>query len=235
MSREIDLTVNIALDRPDKVIKVHPNLPEFPSYTLVIGCGNSGKTLLLVSVLEQLKSVFKNKLLVFTSSYSNTMADSVKRLHGKMYDTLLNDSGQDRIALLLEHQKKLKEAGKKLLPVLIILDDFITDPSFNKRRGTLTKLFTQGRHYNVSIVITSQSFKLLPSAIRKLAHYFILFSTANSKEKKSICEELNTFLPEREFTELFEKATSKRFDFLFIDGKKDRYLQNFDAVLASKY
>ena len=232
---ELDLGVDVSLDVPDQTICVHDNIPVFPSYSVVVGTGGSGKTLMIVSLLEKIKPVFKGRLVVFTSSFTNTLNESVNRLKGKIFTTLHNDAGIDRVESILDFQRKQKAAGHKLKPFLIIFDDFISDRVFNKKRSVITKLFAMARHYNVSVIVTSQSFKLLPAAVRKLSHYFMLYSTANTKELKSIAEECSSYMSEKDFTKLFQETTAEKHSFLFVDCNNKRMLKNFDEVVSSKY
>lgn len=46
--KPIDLRILTKYDRPDRVIEIHPNLPVFPSYSIVVGAGNSGQILILI-------------------------------------------------------------------------------------------------------------------------------------------------------------------------------------------
>lgn len=226
--------VDLTLDIPDPVIKIHEHLPIYPSYSVVVGSGGSGKTLMLVSLFEKIKKVFKGRLVVFTNSHVNTLIESVERLNGVIHQSIYNSKGEDIIEKILSFQKKLKEQKQKLKPILIVLDDFIDNDIMNKRRSSLTKLFTMGRHYNVSVIVTSQSFKLLPSSVRKLSHYYFLYGTGNNTERKTIANELCGMLSENDFLDLFDDITSNKYSFMLIDTNKSRILKNMNEVVYKR-
>ena len=64
--KQINLKISTKYDRPDRVTEIHPNLPVSPNYSIVVGAGSSGKTLMLVNLLHKIKSVFRNNFVVFT-------------------------------------------------------------------------------------------------------------------------------------------------------------------------
>jgi len=67
----------------------------------------------------------------------------------------------------------------KLDHYLILLDDFIVENSFDKKRSISDTLFSAGRHFCVSCIITSQQYTLIPSS-----HGMILFIKFQIKQKK---------------------------------------------------
>jgi hypothetical protein len=141
MKKPIDLKIKTKYDFPDKVIEIHENLPVFPSYSIVVGAGNSGKTLMLVNLLHKIKKVFRNNFIIFTHSQSNTMEKCCERLGGVIYNSLEDEYGNDRIEQLMKYQMEQKKKKFKLRQVLIILDDYANDSVFNKRGSSIIVLF----------------------------------------------------------------------------------------------
>lgn len=228
----MDLKVDVSLDRPDKIIEVHENLPIFPSYSVIIGAGSSGKTLMLCSLLHNISSVFKGRVIVFTNSHSDTLIHTVEKLDGVIHHSINSPkTGKNIIQEVLDYQMTLKEEGKKLKPILILLDDFVDDAVMNKRRSVLTKLYTMGRHANITTFTVSQSFRMLPSALRKLSHYYMIYGTGNTKERKAISEELSGMLSEKEFLKYYDDITKTKYNFLTVDNNKQRLLRNLEEVI----
>lgn len=166
MKTPIDLRIKTKYDKPDKVIEIHKNLPVFPSYSIVVGAGNSGKTLMLVNLLHKIKKVFRNNFIIFTHSQSNTMEQCCEKLGGVIYNSLEDEYGNDRIEQLMKYQTEQKKKKFKLRQVLIILDDFACDSVFNKRGSSVSSLYYRGRHCAISIICTTQYYKRLPKDIR---------------------------------------------------------------------
>jgi hypothetical protein len=75
-------------------------------------------------------------------------------------------------ALLME-QAKLINAGEKAPLVYIIFDDAITD--IDPEDKVLKEAITQSKHYNIFILITTQSINALPTWIRENAFQICLF------------------------------------------------------------
>ena len=86
-------------------------------------------------------------------------------------NNIYDENDENLIEKLLDYQKSKKENGNPLKNNLILMDDFITDNSFNKRRSIFDKLYSMSRHFNISVITTSQSYTLMPSSIRRLVFY----------------------------------------------------------------
>jgi hypothetical protein len=126
------------------------------------------------------KDVFKGAIVIFTKSVSNTLLELEKKPIGTtIYHDIIDDDGLSRIQTLIDHQINKKESGEKMGQSLIIFDEFITDSMVDKKRGEFNILYTMGRHYGISVMTTSQVYNLVPLAIRKLAHYYMIFKPTN--------------------------------------------------------
>ncbi len=134
----------------------------------------------------------------------------------------------------MNNQKSIKKnSPNELQHILLIFDDFITNSELNKRRGIFTKLFSSARHYNISIIISSQSYNLIPKPIRKLTFYNIFFKLPNS-ELDDIIKENCAFMDEIDFLRLYKEATEIDYSFLFCMIKEKRFLQTFEKELINK-
>lgn len=95
---------------------------------------------------------------------------------------------------ILNHQVELHKSGN-IKRMFIIFDD-ILGAKFNGKM--LTQLFSQYRHYNITIFVATQYFNKLPPLIRENAAYMILFRCENNKTLRKVWEE---FMAEKEFEE----------------------------------
>jgi len=66
---------------------------------------------------------------------------------------------------------------------MYLLDDWITDNSFDKKGNIYDKLFSMGRHCLISTIITSQQYTLIPSNLRRMSWYDIIYKISNQTEK----------------------------------------------------
>ncbi len=234
--KKVNLEIDLSLDVPYKnKIEIHPNLPTIPFYLLSEGAGNSGKTLCTVSLVSNYKSYFKESTFIFTNSRCPTLMKMAKKFKAKVFDDIYSPNGSNRVEQILKKQEMREESDLPVKNVLLIFDDFISNSELNKRRGSLTKLFSMARHFQVSMVFTSQSWTLIPSPVRRMATDVIAFSTSNNKELKSLADELCNFVTEEEWKVIFEFATKEKHNFLYCQILKKRFLKNFDIVLKSAY
>ncbi len=226
--KEIDLRIkNYSVKDP--VIKIHSNIPSIPFNLIIYGRSNCGKTNLLVNLLKHYKKYFKDRLIIFTKSRSGTLYKIVEKLNGEVFNDLYNDEGENIIQNLLNYQKFQKSNGETLDNYCILLDDFIVDNSFNNRRSIYDTLFSQSRHYNVSVIITTQQYTLIPSSLRRMSWYDIIYRISNQTEKKLMiyeqCSSVN--MTEEEFEGIYNEATNGQYNFLYLDKQKEKYQTNF--------
>lgn len=225
---KLDLTIK-DLTIHDPVIEVHQNIPSVPFNLNVYGSSNSGKTNCLLNLVSFYRKIFKDRIIVFASSRNGSLYSLEKNYGAKIYNSLIDETDGDVLDKLLKFQKGMKENGDKPKNVLIIFDDFITDSSFGKRRTIYDKLYSQGRHYQLSIICTSQQYTLLPSTIRRLGWYNIIFKISNNVEKKTMINEMcNTLeMNEFEFEKVYRECVVEPYSFIYIDTKNKSYSKRF--------
>lgn len=222
------------LDRTPKektTIEIHPNIPKIPFNMSLTGKSGSGKSNLLLNLLPKYKKHFKGRMFIFTDSADETFEILKRDIGGVILNSLYDEDGKDIITRIFKYQKEhLEKLGrKKLEHVLLVFDDFITDNVFNKKRSVFTKLFSQGRHYNISIALTTQQYTLIPSDLRRMSWYDVYFAVSNSSELKILtyenCNAVN--LDEDEFKRVYTECIAEPFSFMYIDKKKNTWTKRF--------
>ena len=121
----------------------------------------------------------------------------------------------------------------------MIFDDIITLLPKNKKKTIFNRLILNNRHYNISTIINSQSFKLLDSNFRKVASQIALFKTDNTMELDNYIKELSGMLgggslaeARRRFFRAFRYATNDPHSFLFINyHHKNVLFKNIDEPI----
>lgn len=187
----------------------------------------SGKSVVLSNFLYNEEFDFKNRFdkIIFISptilidktlEYAMEDDDVVKIYEDEMLENL-----DDVLATILRNQKKdhEKEEDKS---VLLILDDCL---AYLKNKS-LSYLATKNRHYNVSMILTTQYFKRLDPVIRANSTHWLLFKTHTDKEHSTIIEEFNAF---PKFEEFYKTAISEPYSFLFADMLKMRLFKKFEG------
>ena len=128
------------------------------------------------------------------------------------------------IVKLLEEQvkekKKEQDSGgrHKMRKVLVILDDIIGDRNRIHEDSELNRLAVQGRHFGISVCLTTQDPKAIHPVLRNNTDVAIVFQQKNFRGKEAL---FNDFL------NLFEKKRDA------VDLLK-RYTQNHDAIVVEQ-
>jgi hypothetical protein len=137
----------------------------------------------------------------------------------KFLDDILND--------IVKSQKSKQKEERE--PVLIVLDDCL---DYLKKSKRLDSLPSYSRHYNISIIITSQVYNALPTKLRKNASCYLIARIYNNKDLQNIEEEIGANF--HDFRNNYDKATKEKYSFLYIDNRNIELWKNFDELLWQK-
>ena len=216
----------------------HPNLLRMPFSLLVFARKGSGKTILVQNILTYYFSLFDN---VFIFSPTITLDFAWKELLKKLdipeeniytrySETVLNSILQQ--IKDINGVKDMKDID--MTHTLIIFDDIIESLPKNKKVSVINKLAFNHRHYKLSHIIVSQSYKKVDCNLRSNTTGVILFQTDNIAERLKIMEELAGNIGMREFEKLWYNCCKEQYGFMFInyDPNKRNIYQNFDRVIA---
>jgi len=228
---DLDLSISTEYD-PDEIITINDNLPIIPSYIVCVAPPKSGKTLMTMNFLHKVKPVFK-KIVIFTQNLCNTLWKNAEKLGASLYTSFLDENGIDRIDKILEFQFQQKLLGEKSKHILIVLDDCANSKIFDKRKSSLSKLFTEGRHYNITTWINLQKPTQINPIVRDNAMYKIYFKST-PRDTERIIKEDSFWMTEEEFEKVLKDATKKNHDFLFIDLERRLMRRNFNGEILSK-
>ena len=134
-------------------------------------------------------------------------------------DDILND--------IVKNQKAKPKEERE--PVLIVLDDCL---DYLKKSKKLNSLPSYSRHYNISIIITTQIYNALPMGLRKNCSAYLIARIYNNKDLQNIEEEIGANF--HDFKTNYDKATKEKYSFLFIDNRNIELWRNFDELLWAK-
>jgi len=205
-------------------------LPKPPFLGVINGTVRCGKSTLLMNLIYN-DSFFKNvfdEVIFISPTCLNDMTlthlrddDEITKICDNLHDIDLI------LKSLVEIQKQ--KIDRKNNHMLVILDDML---GYIKPRSYLAFLCTRYRHFKISLIISSQSFRSIPNVVRTNASFYIIFSTTNNKEMEKQNEEFDGLFPN--FKTLLKKATDKPYQFLYLDLKKVRAFTNFDDIIYEK-
>ena len=87
------------------------------------------------------------------------------------------------------------------------------DVDITKRNDKVTELFTQGRHYNISIIVSSQNAAYFLDPTKRTNIDYLAFRKVENTYKKTIYNMINTSMNFKEFISFINNNTT---DYKFI-------------------
>ena len=229
--------IPVKADAPNPKIKpVHPNIPQCPALLLGIGAVRSGKTTLLNSIIFQTKeNGFYDAQTYFDeiAVMSNTINNDPSARFIKKACSVTDHYSDGMIMDLIEKQKSYGERDDQPFTALF-LDDILSKNM--KRNSEISFLCTRYRHLNIGLLgIFTQNLKSVDTIIRNNATDVIIFKQTNNKQLIGVMEEWSgVFGGDKNFMKIYNYATRKPFDFLYLKVYEGKALRSFEEVIADK-
>ncbi len=142
---------------------------DIPALILIVGAQGLGKSHLIRYLMNKMRKKFDYGLVFTNTFFDDNPFDYIdaEYVHPE-YD-------EDKLQNLMDIQAKLIEKGVKK-NAFVIFDDCIDDPNqFNS--PVLKRLCTQLRHYNITVIFSTQYCNALPSRMRTNAMSVFMFYT----------------------------------------------------------
>ena len=185
---------------------------QFPASIIVHGPSQSGKTEWVMNLLINMKKIVNPipKTIIWFYGTSTKTIEMLKK-NNSIDIQFIQGLPKDGFDSYYHNEKHS----------LIIIDDLLQELCSDRN---LTDLFCrEGHHHNVSVILIMQDLFCSGSqrkTILKNAHYLCLFK--NPLDMAGIYIIGQRIMPKhiREFLTIFEKATSTKHGYLFIDGKQ---------------
>ena len=189
----------------------------------ILAPSRSGKSVVITNLLYNKDFNFKNRFdkIIFISptilidpslEFARDDEDIIHIHEQKFLDEL--DSVIENI---FEKQKEDPEES-----TLLIIDDAL----LYLKSKALMYATTRNRHYNLSIIISSQAYKKIDPVIRNNATHWLLFKTHTQKEQDHIEDDFNGF---PDFLKHYKEAVATPYSFLFADMLKMRLFKRFET------
>ena len=124
-----------------------------------------------------------------------------------------------------EDKPKKKKKLKYRAPKYIIVLDDLSDELKSK---SLVKLLKMNRHFQTKVIVSTQYLKdLLPEQIKQF-DVILLFRDLTDKQLEHLFTHASLSVKFSEFLEMYKKATSEPYGFLYVDTREDKFRTNFD-------
>ena len=211
-------------------------LPKHPASMIISGSTGSGKSNLLCKLFIE-KNLYGGYFheIIFISPTCKT-DDIVKNLKLDE-DHCIDNITPDMLAQILEQQRKLiKKHGEKKIGkehrIAVIFDDIVGNTKLLNSKP-FKDIFIANRHYHITVILLTQSWRLIPRSIRLQANSCFFFPMSKS-ESNRLCEDLcpNGFT-KKEFENLIDEATKEKYSFLHInktEPMEKRYRRNMNEI-----
>lgn len=201
--------------KKNKPVNIH--LPQVPFSWILIGPSGSGKSNLLLNVIELYAKHFKphHRILISPSLGLDPKTSMIEA------DWRYAEFNPDIIKSVIDQQREImKKKPKKVPEILIILDDCISEPGAFNQKGALEKLFYRCRHFHCSLLITSQKYSSLSRGIRLNSKTCSFFRPYNESEKEHILKEHADKKTKDRMNNMLENVWAQPYHFVQMDYTK---------------
>ena len=176
------------LVKEEPIIWKYPSLPVPPFRLIVVAPSSSGKSIMISNFISSnnfpYRNYFGNNIFIFSPTFKMGSMEGMTNIKKEnIFDTF----DVEVLNSIIREQKDLVElyGKKKSSPILIVLDDVVGELDA-KKKEFLKKSYFGLRHYNGSIILLSQQYKMVPKSARLNASETILFEVSNESELKNI-------------------------------------------------
>lgn len=229
MSKQI-IKPLVNVKKPDRCIS-YDFLPcpynDKPFMMLITAKVGSGKSNFIANLIRLPQYYFRkfNKVFFCSSNVNedNEVIDPAYDLIEFDEDNIYDNFTPETFA---EIRKTIKnDEDFKTGQYLLIVDDL----ALSLKDKEVQKHLARHRHCKLSIIITCQRLKMVPPLVRTNISHCVLFKTLNKQEIDYLNEVVN--INKDIFEELLKYSTKNKYDFLFIDIDRLRFIKNFTEEL----
>ena len=178
---------------------------------------NSGKSVLLKYIITKNKHKFDTMFLVCPT-------EKITKFYGEVFNpkNVYESYSDNWVNALMNKMADINQGkqDKEAKHVLLVLDDVCSDTDFHHSK-TFKQIFTKGRHYKISLIITAQYPYHIPPIARVNCDWF-LCGQINTQGLEILCTEFITGdIVKNDFIKMYYKATSN-YGFLLINNNSTK-------------
>ena len=199
--------------------KKWPYTPDHPYRILIIGGSGSGKSNVLLSLIENQPDIDKTYL------YAKDPCEAkYQHLINKRDSVGINDFNNPKAFIkysndIHEVYKNIDEynPNNKENKILIVFDNMIADMIHNKKLDSIvTELFIRGRKLNISLVFITQSYFKLPKDVRLNTTHFFIAKIPNKRKLWEIAINHSPDISTKDFANIYKNVLLNHIRFLFM-------------------
>jgi len=188
-------------------------LPKDSSYTMIIiAPRNSGKSTLIKQLLDSEKNRFYNGLIISGSEKNSPFFSNF--IPKKLIKYEFKDKYVDKVEKVYQLSTKIGE--KKYRKESVVVLDDVSNHLKKKDNKSATDLFTNGRHYQASVIVTTQYATSIPPCWRENTDIILIGKLRGEKSMKCTHEMVSSVFPDyKQFKSILKKYT-RNYKFLLV-------------------
>ena len=195
-----------------------PYTPDHPYRILMIGGSGSGKTNVLLNLIENQTDI--DKIYLYAKDPQEA---KYEYLINKREGVSINHFNDPKA--FIEHSSDMHDVHKNMNyynpdkenKILLMFDDMITDVINNKKLDSIvTELFIRGRKLKISVFITQSYFKV-PKDIRINTTHFFITKVPNKRELQEIAINHSSNVTTKDFINIYRKCIVESYSFFVND------------------
>ena len=233
-----------------KSIELHPDLPQPPFTTLLVGPKGSGKSSVIVRMLYgnrkskkckpdnthyKMYRHFFNKIYIFSPTWALD-TEKTKRCRipddqifedVEMYDEILQE-------IVEQQTEDIKEDGKENADhLLLVFTDLAGSKMYSNRKGVINRIAYNHRHLLISSIHDTQALRQINPGFRSNLSGVMIFSgITNRLELKKVQDEFLGEYTDKEARQILKYvAEGSAYNFLYINmQQKGQLYKNFNRL-----
>ena len=186
---------------------------------------NSGKSQLLRYIILKNRHQFKAMFLICPTEKITKFYDDIFKP-----ENVFETYSDDWTTKLMDKMSRTNEGktDKDASHVLLVLDDVCSDTDFHHSK-TFKQIFTKGRHYKISLIITAQYPYHIPPIARVNCDWF-LCGQINTQGLEILCTEfIAGDITKQDFIKMYYKSTS-HYGFLLINNNSTKSNDDLNSI-----
>lgn len=223
MKDEFQVSMMPSENKPDdkrfKKLKYSKVLFKPPFTLCVVGMIGSGKTSFVYSLIEAYPKYWDECVIFCGTKDSNHAWEGLNQRKVVVFNDWDEDAFEQYFKDLEKENERRRNEKEPELRACVVFDDMIADNISKRGRSTsLEKCLLNTRHYNLSVIILTQSIKLLSRTMRINMMYYAIFKV-NRSELLRIAEDNAGLLTEDQFIDMTNEVLRQPYGYLIIDNK----------------
>ncbi len=219
------------LEDKSKYPPLNPILPQPPFLMIGYGSVRSGKTNSLINMMRR-KDMYGPDYFDDVLVISNTAGNDPK-MYKFMGDAFRVEDHYEN-SMIDDLVASQKQYSREDMPTsLLILDDIISKDFKKTASNSINSLSTRFRHFEMSIMIFTQSARAVSNMIRSNATDILIYRQQSNLEYAKLLEEYSDLAP-KNFENYYKIAHSERYGFLYIDVQENpaHFYRNFEELIG---